>query len=180
MGSGNWTLQGQGSTTVWNTSTPTNLTVDAETSTVYFASATTQNVSGGGVTINDAVVSGAGTFTDNGLNFAKFSNSVSPVTIRFQSETTTTFTDFDVSGTAGNQVTLSSSTAGSQATLSQPSGTVSANYLTIQDIDATGGATWQAFTTNNNVDAGNNLGWDFLPQIGRYIYTLRKNKRILP
>lgn len=180
MGSGNWTLRGQGSTTVWNTSTSTNLTVDAETSTVYFASATTQNVSGGGVTINDAVVSGAGIFTDNSLNFAKFSNSVSPVTILFESGLTTTFTDFDVSGTAGNQVTLSSSTAGSQATLSQPSGTVSVSYLTIQDIDATGGATWQAFTTNNNVDAGNNLGWNFLSQVVRYIYTRRKNKRILP
>lgn len=180
MGSGNWTLRGQGSTTVWNTSTPTNLTVDAETSTVYFASATIQNASGGGVTIHDAVVSGAGTFTDASLNFAKFSNSVSPVTIRFGSGLTTTFTDFDVSGTSGNQVTLSGSAPGSQATLSQPSGTVSASYLTIQDINATGGATWQAFTTNDNVDAGNNLGWDFSFQVGRYIYTQRKNKRILP
>lgn len=74
---------------------------------------------------------------------------------------------------------LQSTTPGSQATLSQASGTVNASYLTIKDINATGGAMWNAFTTSGNVDAGNNLGWDFSTQIGRYIYTRRKNKRIL-
>jgi hypothetical protein len=33
--------------------------------------------------------------------------------------------------------------------------------LDIQDSNATGGATWQAFTSNGNVNSGNNLGWDF-------------------
>ena len=79
-----------------------------------------------------------------------------------------------------NQRFLQSTTAGSQATLSQAGGTVNANRLTIKDINAVGGATWNAYTTNNNVDAGNNLGWDFSFQVGRYIYTRRKNKRILP
>ena len=32
---------------------------------------------------------------------------------------------------------------------------------TIQDIAAAGGATWNAFASNNNVDAGNNSGWNF-------------------
>ena len=60
------------------------------------------------------------------------------------------------------------------------SGTVNASYLTIKDINAIGGATWNAFTTSNNVDGGNNSGWDFNQlQIGLYIYTRRKNKRIL-
>lgn len=57
--------------------------------------------------------------------------------------------------------TLKSTTNGVQATLSQASGTVSATYTTIQDINATGGATWNAFYVNNNVDAGNNTGWNF-------------------
>jgi hypothetical protein len=30
------------------------------------------------------------------------------------------------------------------------------------------------------VDAGNNSGWDFSSQLGKYIYTRRKNTRILP
>lgn len=57
--------------------------------------------------------------------------------------------------------TLKSTTNGVRATLSQASGTVSATYTTIQDINATGGATWNAFYVNNNVDAGNNTGWNF-------------------
>jgi len=99
-------------------------------------------------------------------------------TVQFKDGVTSTVGVFATSGTT--QKFLESTIAGSQATLSQASGTVAASYLTIQDINATGGATWQAFTTNNNLDAGNNLGWDFSSQIGRYIYTRRKNKRILP
>jgi hypothetical protein len=99
-------------------------------------------------------------------------------TVQLKNGVTSTVGAFATSST--NQKFLQSTLAGSQATLSQASGTVNASNLTIQDINATGGATWQAFTTNNNVDAGNNLGWDFSTQIGRYIYTRRKNKRILP
>lgn len=98
-------------------------------------------------------------------------------TVQLKSGATSIVGSFVTSGT--NQKFLQSTLAGTQATLSQASGTVSASYLTIKDISATGGATWNAFTTNSNVDAGNNLGWDFSTQIGRYIYTRRKNKRIL-
>ena len=99
-------------------------------------------------------------------------------TVKLKNGVTSTVGSFATTGTT--QKFLQSTLAGSKATLSQASGTVSASYLTIKDINATGGATWQAFTTNNNVDAGNNLGWDFSFQVGRYIYTQRKNKRILP
>jgi hypothetical protein len=98
-------------------------------------------------------------------------------TVQLKASATSTVGSFVTSGT--NQKFLQSTTPGTQATLSQASGTVNASYLTIKDINATGGATWNAFTTNNNIDAGNNLGWDFIQQIGRYIYTRRKNKRIL-
>jgi len=74
---------------------------------------------------------------------------------------------------------LNSSSAGSQATLSDSSGTNSVSFVSIKDINATGGATWNAFVTNGNVDDGNNTGWDFLVQLGRYMYNVRKSKRIL-
>jgi hypothetical protein len=99
-------------------------------------------------------------------------------TVKLKNGLTSTVGTFGTSGT--NQKFLQSTVAGSRATLSQASGTVNANYLTVKDINATGGATWNAYTINNNVDAGNNLGWDFSFQIGRCIYTRRKNKRILP
>jgi hypothetical protein len=98
-------------------------------------------------------------------------------TVRLKNNVTSVVGVFSTSGT--NQKFLQSSLAGSQATLSQASGTVNANNLTIQDINATGGATWNAFVSNGNVDAGNNTGWDFFTQLGKYIYTRRKNKRIL-
>jgi len=98
-------------------------------------------------------------------------------TVQLKAGATSTVGAFATSGT--NQKFLQSTLAGSRATLSQASGTVNASYLTIKDINANGGATWNAFATNNNVNAGNNLGWDFAVQLGRYIYTVRKNKRIL-
>lgn len=79
--------------------------------------------------------------------------------VKLKNGVTSTVGAFATSGT--NQKFLQSTVAGSQATLSQASGTVSASYLTIQDINATGGATWNAFYENQNFDGGNNTGWDF-------------------
>jgi hypothetical protein len=80
-------------------------------------------------------------------------------TLQLKSGTTSTVGSFATSGT--NQKFLSATTPGSQATLSDASGTNSVSYLTIQDSAATGGAVFQAFTSNFNVDAGNNTGWKF-------------------
>jgi hypothetical protein len=80
-------------------------------------------------------------------------------TVQLKNGVTSTVGAFATSGT--NQKFLQSSLAGSQATLSQASGTVNASYLTIQDINATGGATWNALWSNNNVDSGDNTGWFF-------------------
>jgi len=103
--------------------------------------------------------------------------SITNGTLQLKSGVTSTVGAANTPGT--NQRFLQSTTPGVQATLSAASGTVSVSYLTIQDLNATGGAVWQAYTTNRNVNAGNNTGWDFIQQIGRYIYTRRKNKRIL-
>jgi hypothetical protein len=92
-------------------------------------------------------------------------------TIQLKNGVTSTVGAFATSGT--NQKFLQSTTPGSQATLSQASGTVDVNYLTIQDSNATGGATWNAYVNQQNVDAGNNDGWDFgiSPIVGSYEYT---------
>jgi hypothetical protein len=81
-------------------------------------------------------------------------------TVSFKNGATSTVGAFATSGT--EQKFLSSTVAGSQATLTQATGVVDASYLTIQDINATGGATWNAFTNDGNVDDGNNDGWNFL------------------
>lgn len=102
---------------------------------------------GGSWFLNDGtVVNGAVTLTNG--------------TLRILSETTFTVGSFATSGT--NQKYLQSTTAGAQGTISAASGTNSVSYLTIQDNNATGGATWYA-TGSTNVDAGNNTGWIFFP-----------------
>ena len=98
-------------------------------------------------------------------------------TVKLKAGATSTIGSFVTSGT--NQKYLQSTTAGSQAALSQASGTVTVSYLTIKDIAATGGATWNAFLTSNNVNSGNNTGWDWYYEPGEYMYTRRKTKRLL-
>jgi len=178
MGNGTWTLNGPN----WNATNATGLTVEG-TATVNTASASAKTFNGGGanyggITLNQG---GAGALTINASNtFANITNTVQPATITFQASTTTTVSAFGVSGTSGNLITLNSSTAGTRATLSDASGVNSVSFCDIKDINATGGAIWSSFTTNGNVDDGNNAGWDFDASLFRYIYTRRKNKRILP
>jgi hypothetical protein len=96
-------------------------------------------------------------------------------TLKLKNGVTSTVGGFATSGT--NQKFLQSTLAGSQATLSQATGTVSVSYLTIQDSNATGGATWNAYVDQGNIDAGNADGWDFgiSPVVGgnEYTYQLR-------
>lgn len=78
-------------------------------------------------------------------------------TVRFGEGTTHTATNLIVQGTKFDQISISSQTAGAQATFSVASGTVDGDYLYIQDIAATGGAT---FNASNSSDLGNNTGWN--------------------
>jgi hypothetical protein len=96
-------------------------------------------------------------------------------TVKLKDGATSTVGAFATSG--ASQKFLQSTTPGTQATLSQASGTVDASHLTIQDNAAVGGATWNAFVNQSNIDAGNVDGWNFgiSPVIGgaEYTYALR-------
>jgi hypothetical protein len=157
------------------------MTLAAGTATVSFAGTGVQTIITNGQTLDFPMlfdgVGGTVVFDDALTQGAAKLFTITNGTIKLKAGVTSTVGDLATSGT--NQKFLQSTVAGSQATLSQASGTVSVSYLTIKDINATGGATWNAFVTNNNVDAGNNTGWDFFTQAGKYIYTRRKNKRIL-
>lgn len=80
-------------------------------------------------------------------------------TVQLKAGATSTVGSFVASSTAVKY--LQSTTPGSQATISQASGTVSVSDLTIQDSNAAGGASWNAYTDFENTDAGNNDGWNF-------------------
>lgn len=153
-------------TTAFNNAAPTNFTTTAGTGTgkISMTAATAKTFVGGGSTYNCTLENaGAGALTISGSNtFTTISNSVQPTTFTFTAGTTQTVTNFSVSGTAGNLVTINSTTAGTRATLSKASGSVSVLYCSIKDSSATGGATWRALTADGNVDAGNTLGWIFV------------------
>ena len=101
--------------------------------------------------LGQLTITGSSTFND-------IINSVQPATVRFTAGTTTTFNNFNLRGTAGNLITISSATAATH-TLSKASGTVSCDYLSITNSIATGGASWYAGANSTNVSG--NTGWIF-------------------
>jgi len=149
-------------TTAFNNSNPTGFTTTAGTGTgtISMTAATAKTFVGGGSTFNCTLnQGGAGNLTITGSNtFSNITNTVQPASVLFTAGTTTTFTSFSLSGTAGNLITIGSVTAASH-TLSKASGTVSADYLSISRSTATGGASWYAGA--NSTNGGNNSGWIF-------------------
>lgn len=125
-----------------------------------------QTITTNGKTIDHPIAfNGSGTgstciFADSLTQGSTRAFTITNGTVQLKAGTTSTVGVFATSGT--NQKYLQSTLAGSQATISQASGTVNASYLTVKDINATGGATWNAYRSLNNIDAGNNTGWDFL------------------
>lgn len=79
-------------------------------------------------------------------------------TLTLQSNTLTV-NNFNLSGTAGALISIRSLTSGTRVFLSKTSGTVSCDYLSIQDCGAQGGATWYAGA--NSINVSNNTGWIF-------------------
>lgn len=160
--------------------TPTGFTTTAGTGVgkISVQKATGFSFTGGGSTYNctisndgagDLVISGnnaiqtltttVGNIELSGSNtIATIANATQPVAFRFNAGTTQTITNWNVSGTAGNLVTLASTSSASH-TLSKSSGTVSADYLSISRSTATGGAAWYAGA--NSTNGGNNSGWIF-------------------
>jgi hypothetical protein len=72
---------------------------------------------------------------------------------------THTVSGFATNGSAGNLAKLVSTVGASPATISCASGTISVDYMSIQDSAATGGATFYAGANSTNVSG--NTGWIF-------------------
>jgi len=145
----------------------------------FRATAGTQQITTNGKTIDVPLaflgVGGTFAFQDALTQGSTRAFTITNGTVQLKNGVTSIVGAFATSGT--NQKFLQSTTPGSQATLSQTSGTVDASYLTLRDINATGGATWNAYVDQSNIDSGNNDGWDFgiSPVIGgaEYTYQLR-------
>jgi hypothetical protein len=85
--------------------------------------------------------------------------SPTPALFKFQAGSTQTVNAFTLSGIGSSSpIYIESTVPGTQATISNPNQVISADYLVLKDINATGGASWYANTSVNN---GNNTGWNF-------------------
>jgi hypothetical protein len=178
------TKAGAGTLTLNGTTNLTNLNISAGT---LATAAATFNISGnwsnsgtftpgsGTVTLNGTTQTIAGNTTFNNLTIDK---THSP-TISFTSGATQTMNgNFSVAGDVSHQIIIGATFAAT-STLSQSSGTVTCAYCTISYSAATGGATWLAYTTNGNVNNGNNTGWQFsVPGASNYTFAGPSNGNV--
>lgn len=164
MGSGTWDL---GGTAPWSGSSLANLTINTQTSTVKLTNNSTSNKNFGvavsGYTFNVLWIAtgntGTVTFTSSGTTTYTTLKIDAGRPVKFTSGTTSVIGTWDASGTSGNLITIESTSAGSAFTFSKSSGTVSADYLSLKDSTATGGASWYAGA--NSTDVSGNTGWIF-------------------
>jgi len=162
--SGSWS--GTGNKTLYgNLTMPAAMTYSAGGAALTFAATSgTKTITTGNVTINNIIVfdgvGGTFEFADALTQGSAYSTTITNGTVKLKSGTTNTVGSF-ATGAGTTQRFLQSTVSGSQATITDPSGTNTATYLTVQDIAATGGATWNAFADSGNLDAGNNSGWNF-------------------
>ena len=158
---GKLTLTGSGSS-AFNAGSGTQTVTG--TGTISMTSASAKTFAGNGKDYTGVTLSqdGAGTLTISGSNtLTGLTNTVTPATITVTAGTTQTIADatkFTLLGTSGNLVTLQSSSS-SAFTLTAPSGTVSADYLSISHSTAWGGAQWYA--GDHSTNGGSNTGWIF-------------------
>lgn len=142
------------------------LTTTAGTSPgqIRMTSATAKTFAGFGVTYNCTLVqAGSGNLTITGANtFYDITNTVTPCTVIFAAGVNQTFNNFNLNGTAGNLVTITSSSVPTTYNLTKSSGIVSVNYLNVNySIGIPTSTTWYAGTTSTNGTPASNAGWIF-------------------
>jgi len=154
-----------GGTTAFNNAVNTGFSTTAGTGSgeIQMTNSGTKTFAGNNATYSCTLAhNNTGALTLSGNNtFTSISNTSGARTFTFTINTTTTVTNWLATGNAGNVVTVNSSTAGTQHFLSKSGGgTVSVDYMSIQDSNASPStSTWYAGT--NSTSVSNNFGWIF-------------------
>jgi hypothetical protein len=165
FGTSTLNLNSTAATNVW-TVDKTNATFDASGLTIVVASASTstrtincvQAQSIGALTYTVAGSTGQlNIVSGNTFGTINFSDATNARTLAFTAGTTTTVTTFNVNGTSGKLMTVTSIT-GATHTLSS-STNQTCTYLNVSYSIAQGGGVWRAGSTSTN--GGNNTGWLF-------------------
>lgn len=130
------------------------------------ASASSKTVAGNGASLPAITFApgGSGAISIAGSNkMPQLPRPNSPGTgnVTFAAGTTTTLTSpgNDLMYNGANVVSIKSATGGSAATISKAGGRIQADYVSLQDLTATGGAVFSAGANSTNVSG--NSGWTF-------------------
>lgn len=159
--SGTWTFSQTNTATFWSNGGGT----VNHTGTIVVGGSSTlvRTFAGGGGsygTLTYVLAGSTGQLTISGNNTfdtINFSDASNARTLSLAAGATNTIlTAFNVNGTAGKLMTI---TSASTSALTKASGVVSCDYLAIDHSFATGGAAWYAGA--NSTDNGNNTGWIF-------------------
>lgn len=163
MGSGIWEMYAV-NLDGW-TCSPT-ATINCGTSTIKYSGTRTANCKfvGGGKTYYNFWdnSSGAYYFTVTGSNTFNDFKIDAGREVRFTAGTNTTVTTFTAEGTDVAPITLTSNTTSAATLTKAGGGTITVKYCDISYLTATPAGTWLAYTTDGNVDSGNNTGWTFV------------------
>lgn len=165
LGTSTITLLTTTSAVVWNPS-GSNLTISGASATFVIGSnsANVRTFAGFGATYGTLTYTRSG--STGGLDITgsptfatlNFSDATNARTLRIAAGATVTITTaFNVNGTSGKLMTITSITAATH-TLSKASGTVTCDFCSIDHSVASGGASWNA---TNSTDGGSNSGWSF-------------------
>lgn len=170
MGDGTWTITGTG--TVWNMLTVTNLTFNANGSTLKFTGATnarrtfTLNAS---LTYNNITIdsnTSGGTFLFNlasgGASIGGTLTINSSNTVVLPTLASHTIAALAINGTVDAPVMVKSQTDDTTATISVSSGSPAMHGVAFRDITCSGGAT---FIAQDSWDLGHNSGVTIIPPV---------------
>jgi hypothetical protein len=169
LGSANWTMAGStaaGTSIEWDFTNSTNLTITG-TGLIVLNGPQVAVFQGGGRSwpglVLDPLIAGTAERWIYGSNtFGSITGTTLNYSVSFEAGTTQTVNTFNVSGTAGNLVTLKSLTPGTRWNIAKNTGgKVLVSYVSITDSAATPAGYWFAPTSQGNVDGGNNTGWNF-------------------
>jgi hypothetical protein len=112
-------------------------------------------------TLNYTVAGSTGTLAFSGALDLGGLNAGAGRTVQFASGGTYTIRGGTLAGSAGSLLSIVSSSAGSAATVARPYGIMSADYVSVRDIAASGGASWYAGANSTAVSGV--TGWVFTP-----------------
>ncbi|WP_167604560.1 T9SS type A sorting domain-containing protein [Maribellus sediminis] len=139
----------------WLFSNSSNLNIDASTATIRLSGSTLYT---GSQNYHYVSLTGSGTVKMYG-NASIDSLYINPgLNLSLEAGISVAIDKISATGSCSNLTVIQSQTPGSEATITKASGTLSVDYVQLQDIHTSGGA---VFIDNNGVDGGNNDGWIF-------------------